>query len=276
MTLAMRHISPAEMHDPPRTRGALNLSSKRYGARSVLDELRMSGAIKALFPRKDHVEAIILNTSGGLTGGDRVTVSATAGEGSHLTLTTQAAERVYRAASDVAQVGTQLQAEAGATLYWLPQELILFDGAALHRQLDIQLRANARLLMVEPVIFGRAAMGERLTSGHFRDRICISRDGVPLYHDITCLTGNIDAALSRPAVADGMGAMASLLYVGPDADTQLSPVRALLPSTGGASLIAPDTLALRLLAPDGFELRSALLPILDRLSRDSLPPCWRL
>lgn len=276
MTLAMRHISPLKAQEQPRARGTLVLSTKRMGCRTVLDGLRMSSALKALFPHRSHTEAILLNTSGGLTGGDSIDIAATAGTGSRLTLTTQAAERAYRAASDVARVTTRLSAEAGATLHWLPQELILYDGASLHRRLDVALEADARLLMVEPVIFGRTAMGERLSTGEFRDRIRVTRAGAPLYSDTTHLTGDIGATLARPAVAAGLGAMASVLYVAPDAEAQLAPVRALLPVTGGASLIADDTLALRLVAADGYDLRAALLPILDRLSGDSLPPCWRL
>ncbi|HBC09391.1 MAG TPA: urease accessory protein, partial [Rhodospirillaceae bacterium] len=75
------------------------------------------------------VEAVLLNTAGGLTGGDVYGTEALAGPDAFLTLTSQACERVYRATGDQpARVETRLSADAGARLHWLPQETILFDG----------------------------------------------------------------------------------------------------------------------------------------------------
>ncbi|TDK45015.1 urease accessory protein UreD [Antarcticimicrobium luteum] len=261
----------------PRAEGALHLSSKRLDARSVIDGFRCSGAMKALFPRSaGALEAIMINSSGGLTGGDRIAVRARAGRDTDLTLTTQAAERAYRASDGVARVETRLEAAAGARLSWLPQELILFRGASLDRSLRIELAADARLLMVEPVLFGRGAMGEVLDQARLRDRIEIRRDGRPLYRDATRLEGDLAAQLARPGIAGGCAAIASLVFIDPAAEAHLDQVRALLPETGGASLLHPDLLAVRLLAHDGFELRRHLLPILDRLSGETLPTSWRL
>ncbi len=242
----------------------------------MLDRLHQSGAMKVLFPRGPRLEAVLVNTSGGLTGGDRIEVRADAGTGSAMTLTTQAAERVYRSAGGCARVRTRLSAEAGATLFWLPQETILFDGCALHRSLTVELAPTARLLLVEPLIFGRAAMGEKLHRIEFRDEIVISRDGAPLYTDRLRLGGSAADLLARPAIAGGCGAAVSLIFVAPDAEAHLAPVRAALPDTGGASLLGPDVLAVRAVARDGFELRRHLLPILDRLSHNTLPRAWRL
>lgn len=260
----------------PRAQGSLRLSTKRHAAASVLDGLRMSGATKALFPRGAGMQALILNTAGGLTGGDRFDAVFTLGAGSHLTVTTQAAERAYRAASGQAELRSAVTVASGASLHWLPQELILFDGCALDRRLSVDLAADARLLLVEPVIFGRRAMGEVLRDAHLRDVIDIRRDGAPLYRDHVCLTGDLAGRLARPAIGGGAGAMACVLLVAPEAEAMLTILRPLLPATCAASLPAPDVLALRLLAGDGHALRQTLLPVLDRLSRDSLPISWRL
>lgn len=280
MTLHMREKQAAAVPTPgsvPRARGALELSTKARGPRSAIDRLRTSGCLRALFPRRaEGVEAIVINTSGGLTGDDALDVSATVGAGSQLTLTTQAAERAYKASAGVARVETRLEAAVGAVLHWLPQELILFEGARLRRRLRVDLAADARLLLVEPVIFGRHAMGERLRDVAFSDRIAVWRAGVPLYLDGLDLTGDLEAGMVRPALGGGAGAMASLVYVAPDAEAHLVPLRGLLPETGGVSLLRDDLLVVRLLAPDGLELRRSLLPILDRLSRDTLPISWRL
>ncbi|SIT04019.1 urease accessory protein [Roseivivax lentus] len=265
----------------PRADGQGWLSVKARDGQSVLDRFRTRGALKMLFPvRTPRAEAILINTAGGLTGGDRLQLSVEVQAGAHLTMTTQAAERVYRAREDTARVTSDITVGAGAHLSWLPQELIVYEGGALDRRLAIDLDASASLLMVEPVIFGRRAMAETLRAGHLSDRIRVSRAGRPLYLDGTELHGDIAATLARRALGQGAGAMASLLYVAPDAGAHLdalrAALRAALPATGGASLLAPDTLALRCLAEDGFALRAALLPILDRLSRDTLPASWRL
>lgn len=239
----------------------------------------MSGALKALFPHAQGtapLQAVLLNTAGGLTGGDRLDIAASAGPDSHLTLTTQAAERLYASNSGQARVGTRLTVGPGATLMWLPQETILFNRSALHRQLHVDLLGNARLLLVEPLIFGRPAMGETLHNAALDDSIAIDRAGQPLYRDRVRLSGDLSARLARPAMAHGAGAAASLVYVAPDAEAHLAPLRALLPDTGGAGLLAPDLLVLRLLATDGFALRQTLLPVLDRLTGNRLPKAWRL
>ena len=223
------------------------------------------------------LEAILLNTAGGITGGDRLSIRASAGPEAALTLTTQAAERAYRAGGPAAgHVATRLEAGAGATLNWLPQELILYDGCALERRLTVDLAPGARFLMVEPVLFARDAMGEVLRSGHFRDRIAISRAGQAIYRDGLDLSGPISAQLARPGVAAGAGAMASLVLAAPGAEAHLAAIRARLPATGGASLLAPDLLTMRLVAGDGHALRASLLPVLDRLTGDGLPRSWRL
>ena len=247
--------------------------------RTRLSSLRQSGATKLVFPRQttQAIEAILINTAGGITGGDRFDLAATVHPGAQLTVTTQAAERAYRAQTgEVGHVTTQLSVKRGGRLNWLPQELILFESCALHRKLDIDLAQDAQLLMVEPLVFGRIAMGETLRNIVFRDRITIRRDGQPLYIDAMDLTGNAAGHLARTAVANGAGAMATVVLIRPDAAALLPIVRAALPATAGATLIAEDTLVLRHLAEDSYVLRRDLVPILERLSNRNLPTTWRL
>lgn len=279
ITLQALNMTPTEaVASQPRTRGALHLSAKRRGADSVIDGLRQSGSCKALFPRgRGMLQAIAINTAGGVTGGDRLMLEAEVGAGAALGLTTQAAERAYRSRDGAfGRVTNKVGVAAGGCLHWLPQELILYDGCALDRRLTVDLAPDARLLMVEPVIFGRVAMGERLSQGAFRDRIVVRRAGRPLYCDAMHLSGDIGAHLALSPIGNGAGAMASLLLVAPEAEARLAAVRSYLPESGGASLLAPDVLALRLLCPDSHLLRRHLLPILDLLSNDTLPVSWRL
>ena len=262
----------------PRAKGSVTLTSKLRGNVSVIDDLHQSGCLRLLFPRGDAaLDAVLINTSGGVTGGDNIAVSATVGAGSEMTLTTQAAERAYRAQpGQIGQITTTLSVDAGGALNWLPQEILLFNGSNLHRELKVSLAGNASALLVEPVVFGRAAMGETLTDIAFKDRVSVMRDGRPIYRDGACFEGNAAAQLARPAIGQGMIAMANIIYAAPDAQTRLPAVRALMPSTGGASLLADDLLVGRIMAADSFLLRCALIPIIERLSGAAVPRTWRL
>ncbi len=262
----------------PRAHGAVRLSVKRGpGGGTALNSLRPSGALKALFPRPQGsaLEAVLVNTAGGVTGGDSFSGTFHAEAGTALTLTTQTAERGYRALpNEVAELQTHITAGHGAHVQWLPQETILFQGAAINRRLRVELAAKASFLMVEPLVFGRAAMGEVLTEGRFTDRIEIYRDGQIAYLDGLSLRGNISAQLAHAHIGGGAGAMASLVYIAPDAEARLTPLRALLGPLGGVSLRAPDMLVLRCMAPDSYLLRKTLIPALALLTDHKIPRCW--
>lgn len=264
---------------PPRARGEVTITAKLRHRTSVIGDLRQAGSLKLLFPRPSDaaLQGVLVNTAGGITGGDLFSLRASAAPGTTLTLSTQTAERAYRAQpGQTGQLRTRLKVAAGARLNWMPQETILFDGSALTRRLDITMAATARLLLCEPLIFGRAAMGETLTHAHFHDRIEITRDGAHLFKDALRLSGDIAAHMARPTIAAGAGALATLVYIAPDAVTHLDPVRAMIGPDAGASLLQPGTLVLRVLAPDGFALRAQLIPVLTRLSGGPLPRPWMI
>ena len=270
---------PAATESQPRARGAIRMTARRDGRRTVVSGLRQAGSLKVLFPRVlgPGLQAVLINTAGGVTGGDSFTLEATAEAGTELTLTTQAAERAYMARpGETAQIVTSLSVQENARLTWLPQETILFRGCALDRTLRVDLAGTAGLLLCETLVFGRGAMKETLSRAALCDTIDVRRDGVPLFLDRIRLSGDVNAHLARPHVAAGAGAMTSLLLVVGDAAARLDPLRALLPETGGASLIRDDLLFLRALAPDGFALRRALVPILEYLTANNLPRCWMI
>lgn len=271
----MRAATPL---DQPRAIGRAMVSSKTGARGSVIDGLRQSGALKVLFPHgKQHLEAVLINTAGGITGGDTFTIDATAGAGSTLTLSTQAAERAYGAQDgQTGELTTHLAVDSGARLNWLPQETILFNHSSLRRRLTADLAPDARFLMVEPVLFGRHAMGETLQNALFHDQIKIRRNGKRIYLDGCRLTGNIASQLQRPALAAGARAMASLVWIAPEARGALDATRALIGTAGGASMLRDDMMVVRLLAADGYELRRSLVPLLDRLTQNTLPQSWRL
>lgn len=212
-----------------------------------------------------------------MTGGDEFDVHIKAERDAHLTVTTQACERAYRAQpGETGHIRNRLSVAAGARLSWLPQETILYDRCSLDRALHIDMDEDAILLLVEPMIFGRTEMGETVSLGSFRDRIDIRRAGQALYLDAIHLNGDIERHLSRPTVAKGARAFASVIYAAPNAGAHLDPLRAMLPDNAGVSLIGDDLLALRILGADGFSLRKALFPVLTRLSGTDLPRCWTI
>lgn len=245
----------------------------------MLDRLHQSGSLKGLFPRHGAagLETVLLNTAGGVTGGDSFSVTAQAETGTALTITTQACERAYKAQpGQTGQIRTELTVSGGARMNWLPQETILFNDSALDRRLTADLAPDASLLLVEPLIFGRPAMGETVNSLRLKDRVEINRDARPLFRDATRFAGDLHTHLGRRHVADGAGAMALILLVDAAAEAHLQPLRDLLPDTAGASLLHTDVLVARVLAKDGFHLRQTLLPLMGRLNGASLPRCWMI
>lgn len=262
----------------PRARGDAVLSV-RVTQGTVLSDLYQNGSLKLVFPRPTGkaLHSVLVNTAGGVTGGDRFTLKATVGPQARLTLTTQTAERAYRSAPcQSAHIRNRVSVAAGGRMNWLPQETILYDGCSLNRALEIDLQTGASVLVAEPVIFGRAAMGETLTNARFRDRIEIRIDGRPLYLDRMNLTGNVADTLSRPGVAAGARAMATVLIASADAETALPIIREIVPRSAGASLIRDGLLAARIMAADGYALRQTITPLLTRLSGEELPRPWMI
>ncbi|MEL6641893.1 MAG: urease accessory protein UreD [Pseudomonadota bacterium] len=255
------------------------MRAKRRAAASVLSDLRASGSLKALFPqvRSAALDVVFLNTAGGMTGGDVFEIDAQAEENARLTLTTQAAERIYGAVDpDPAHLTTYLHADAGARIDWLPQETIVFDRAALRRRLDVDLAGDATFLMVEPLVFGRQTMGETVDVATLADDVRVSRDGHLVFADAVRLSGDVHAALQGPATARGHIAMASVLYAAPDAEAHLAKLQRMMPETGGVSLIRDGVLFARMLAPDSYLLRQALVPVVAHLQGGPLPKTWML
>lgn len=264
---------------PQRSRGVAVVTSQQRGGADRLDRLRQEGSLRVLLPGRPEgspVEAVLLNTAGGLTGGDRLRVEAGAGPGSRLVVTTQAAERVYRSAAGRAEVAVALTVGPAARLDWLPQETILYDGGAIDRRLSVDLAPGGRALLVEAVVLGRRAMGERVRRGSFRDRWEVRQDGRPILADRLRLEGGDWGALGSPGTLGGAGAWASLALLAPEASARLGPLRVLVSQAGGASLVREGVLFARILAEDGHGLRQVLGPAVELLSGRGLPRVWRL
>ena len=256
------------------------VSARVRDGKSRLDRLYQEGSAKIRLPRLPGapLEAVLINTGGGLTGGDRLEWDVEAGAGATLVATTQACEKIYRSSEGEARVTCRLRAGSGGFLAWLPQETILFEGSALTRRLEIDLERGARALIVEAAIFGRTAMGERVEQARFRDRWRVRVDGRLVHAEDLALEGNVHQLMRQPASGNGAIAIASVLMVGEHADAMLPQVQALLGPRDGVSAWSAGgagKLLARLLAEDGHALRQRLVPLMRLLSGEAgLPRIW--
>jgi urease accessory protein len=273
-------VAALAVADPPilqRARGEGRVIAAARDGKTEIQSLYQDGCAKVRLPHthSDALQAVLMNTAGGLTGGDHVRWSATAMPGAKLVITTPACERVYRSIGGDAQVENRLLAHEGAHIDWLPQETILFEGSRLDRRLDVDLHDGASLTAVEVVLIGRDAMGETAPTARLRDGWRIRRSGKLIHAEATVLSGDSTERASL-SLLDGAIAFATVLHVAPDAERKLDAVRALLPESGGASVIG-ERLTVRLLAPSGLALRRALSPIIALLSSaGSIPRLWTL
>ena len=264
---------------PQRTKGTARLTAKTVDARTRLDVFFQEGSAKIRIPQSydGRMEAVLINTSGGLTGGDRISWQVDAGAGSHLTVTTQACERIYKSSGGHAEVNTVLKVGADAALHWLPQETILFDHGALKRTLDVDLDENAEFIGLEAVLLGRKAMGERVASGLFRDRWRIRRNGTLIHAEDVCLSGDIIALTEKSPVLAGHQAFATLFYCGSRGEALLGRLRGLFGEALAGASHWNGKLIARLVADEAYDLRKMLIPAISLLRNGDPPPkVWSL
>ena len=248
-------------------------------ARGRLTGLRQQGSAKAMLPRTHRAtpEIVFLNTSGGLTSGDRLDYAVTLGDGMRAQATTQTAERAYRADGPAAEARVRLRLGRGAALDWLPQETILFQGAALDRVTEVDLQADARFMGIETIVLGRAAMGEVVSHATLHDRRIIRRDGRTLLVDPMRLDADALARGAGSALWNGARAASVLMLVGQGAEAALDPVRAALNEEGvhAAASARDGQLVVRAMAGDSWPLRRQMIRLIEVLRPGALPRVWQ-
>jgi urease accessory protein len=259
-----------------RATGHIALSVAAAGGVTRRQNVHEDGSLRVRFPNAatETLEAVIVNTGGGMTGGDRFAIELEVGEGASLIAGTVAAEKIYRSNGPDAEMSVRLDLGAGAKLAWLPQETILFDQARLSRRIDIDLAESSSLLMAEAVVLGRAAMGEAMDKGFFADRWRVRRDGKLVFADTAWLEGAIAARLIEPAITNSGIAIATVL-IAPGGDETLACVRALNETFAGeVGISAWNGFAVaRLCAKDGAALRHDLVAVLAALGQP-VPRLW--
>ncbi|HWW80696.1 MAG TPA: urease accessory protein UreD [Steroidobacteraceae bacterium] len=246
----------------------------------ALADLYQRAPCRVLFPTTEAgepVQAVLLTTSGGLTGGDRTRVSVSVEPGARATVTTQAAEKIYRALPDTGDAVVQVDMRVGDAAWaeWLAQETIVFEGSRLRRLFAADVAATGRLLAVESIVFGRTAMGEFFNSGMLHDAWRISRAGRLIWADALHLDGDIQRLRAMPFGFGTSVACSTILYAGADAPQQLVEARRLLSDCalpcGATSL--DGIMLVRIMADDASELRAAVMKLIAgiRQAAASLP-----
>ena len=269
-------LATSSVFEANRARGAVRFDVHARDGVTRRGILHESGSLRVRFPspEDDGLSGVFVNTAGGVAGGDRFDIEISAADAARLTLTTAAAEKVYRAPGAAAQLNISLKAAAGAHLGWLPQETILFDRARVHRRFDIDLDDAASLLLCEIVVFGRTAMGERMEQGEFVDRWRLRRGGRLVFAETIRLDGNIGAKLARSAVAKAGAAIGTALIM-PGDEALVERIREASESFAGeVGISAWNGFAMaRFCAQDAARLRADMMAVLARTGA-ALPRLW--
>jgi urease accessory protein len=270
----LKETSPETSHQ--RARGVGDLGVVHQDGKTSIKLLYQEGCAKIRVPKSHSsaLEAVMINTSGGMTGGDTLNWTFTAAQNTNLSVTTQACERVYKSSHGVANMNVNLNVQADASLHWLPQETILFDQCGLKREINVNIESGCELLMAEPLVFGRQAMGENQINGSLHDRWRIHCDGQLIHAEDFKLEGNMTERLENPFVTNGHIACATVLFIAPRAEGVLQEAKSLLQDVGAVSFWNGKLLA-RIIAPSSYELRQAMYPLIQLL-RDgkTMPKIW--
>ena len=255
-------------------RAALALGFERRAGRTLLAERRHEGPLvvqKPLYPEGDAVcHAIVVHPPGGIAGGDELELALSAGEGAHALLTTPGAGKWYRSAGPWARQRLAFELAPGASLEWLPQETIVFDGARAQLSTTVRLAAGAQYIGWEILCLGRTGSGERFERGACALRTLIERDGRPLWLERGGIDGGSELLSSQAGFA-GQPVCGTLIAAAPGLDAALvGTCRKLDPAPGQGSVsLLPDVLVARYLG-DSSEAAKRYFASLWALLRPAL------
>jgi urease accessory protein len=243
------------------------------GGKTRQTRVEERGPMRVRFPAAEAglCEALLVNTAGGVAGGDTLAIDLTIGVGAGLAAGTVAAEKIYRSAGSDAAISLKVTVEDSGALVWLPEETILFNQARLSRRIDINLAGGASLVFAEALVFGRRAMGETVREGQIVDRWRVRRDGGLVFAETTRLSGAIADKLAHPAINSGGAAIATVLLV-PGDQSLVDRLRAAAGAFAGtAGISAWNGIAVaRFSAADGAAVRQDMRLLLATL--DVKPP----
>jgi len=249
--------------------GRLLVAGSDRGTRIV--EIFQRSPIRMLFPTAGSAieEAVLINTAGGIAGGDRIEIAVTALRNASLTVTSQAAEKIYRALSQPAHIATKLRVSENSKLAWLPQETIVFNWARLSREMEIEVSSGAELLALEWLVIGRAAHGEEVIGGYIADTWRVRKEGRLIWADTFRIGDDIFPHLKQKALLADSKAVATLIYFGPCLEQLVEFLHDVAPFLGchcAASSVA-GLLIVRFAAKHSSDLRLAVRSVVQQFGR---------
>ena len=238
-----------------------------------------SGSAKVFYPKspREIKELVLVNTAGGLTSGDNFFYNIDIINKSKIFVTTQTAERVYKGINDNAEIKVTLSVDDTSDLFWIPQELILFNNCNLNRKIEVNLKSNSNFLLAESTIFGRTAMGEFLEKGFFKDNWKIYLNEKLIHAEALSLTGNIKDKLSSIASTDNGVAICNIFISGKNF---LSKEDLLIKTLKNSEIILSshskwnDKMLIRIVSKDAYELKLIKKKLISYLSDKNLPKVW--
>ena len=244
-----------------------------------IEKLYQAGCAKMMLPKtySEMTEAVMLNTAGGITGGDQLGISVVA-QDCALVATSQTAERLYKSSTSPARISIQLKAQESANLHWLPQETILFDGAEIDRTIRLDMQSGCQCLIAESLVLGREAMGEVLQSCHFTDSWRLYRDGVLFHAEQLRLTGDVRDVLAASAGGNAARLLTTIIYAGADAEQAAERLKPIISSSRSTSATScwREKLVVRLVSADAPAGRTDIVKLLLALRQQPLPRVWQV
>jgi urease accessory protein len=259
--------------DLQRANGVGRVVLGSFGGGTRIKDLFQRSPIRIMFPGSGVgtlEEAVLINTAGGIAGGDRLEYGITALANASIAVTSQAAEKVYRALDEPSRITTKLSAHGLAKLAWLPQETIVFNRASINRQTEIEISSGSELLALEWLVLGRAAHGEEVVGGCIIDSWRVKRDGRLVWADTFRATDDMFSHLHRTALLSDCKAIGTLIYFGPQVDARLEGLREMALRSGcqcAATLVA-GLVIVRFAARLSSDLRWAVRGALQQFSRE--------
>jgi len=235
----------------------------------IIDVFQQS-PLRVIFPRIDGAaakEAVLINTGGGIAGGDRLECGVTAMAGASIAVTSQTAERVYRALDQPARILTKLRVDEDAKLAWFPHETMVFNWARFHRQTEVELSSGSELIALEWLIFGRTASGEQMVGGEIRDSWRVKKEGRLIWADSFRISEEVFPHLNRKALLNNYKAIATLISFGPELAKRLDLLREFSLSLDCRCAVTSvaDLIIMRLAAEESWNLKLALRGLLQQL-----------
>lgn len=235
---------------------------------------------RPFYPEQDGTcHLYVLHPPGGVVAGDELTLQVRSNPGSSTLLTTPAAGKFYRSTGPTALQKQSLTVSSDATLEWLPQESIFYDGAQAKTHTCIELDDGARCIAWEIICLGRPAASERFTQGYVRQDLQIWREQQPLLLELQRLQSGSEM-MSAGWGLSGAAVTATLAAISTEAEL-VSLLRAHIAADVRISIThRDDVLLVRYLGPSVMQARrlflqcwSLLRPVLLNKS-SQIPRIW--